>query len=117
MTDDLDHIWTAVQHELRQAVPADMYDVWLAPAAGGRARGRRPRRRGPAELRAWVAERFARVLQASVAAVLGPEVTVDVRSGASASRGLGRARSTQPAPADGAAQATPRGPTTASTRG
>ena len=37
----------------------------------------------PQELRAWVADRFARVLQASVAAVLGPEVTVDVRSGAS----------------------------------
>jgi chromosomal replication initiator protein len=36
----------------------------------------------PLELRTWVAERFARVLQASAAAVLGPEVTVDVRSGA-----------------------------------
>ena len=86
MTEDPDHIWSAIQDELRQAVPADMYDVWLAPL---RAVGREEDVlivEAPRELRAWVAERFARVLQASVAAVLGPEVTVDVRAGESTGR-------------------------------
>jgi chromosomal replication initiator protein len=36
----------------------------------------------PRELRAWVADRFARVLQVSAAAVLGPQITVDVRASA-----------------------------------
>jgi chromosomal replication initiator protein len=91
VTEDPDHIWSAIQDELRQAVPADMYDVWLAPL---RAVGREQDVlvvEAPRELRAWVAERFARVLQASVAAVLGPEVTVDVRSGASTGRAPGAA--------------------------
>jgi chromosomal replication initiator protein len=111
VTDDLDHIWTAVQHELRQAVPADMYDVWLAPVRPVALEPDVLVVEAPKELRAWVAERFARVLQTSVAAVLGPEVTVDVRSGASASRAPGRGSSAQPAPAHGgAARAKPRGP-------
>jgi chromosomal replication initiator protein len=87
VTDDHDHIWAAIQDELRQAVPADMYDVWLAPLRMVGVEDDVLVVEAPRELRAWVAERFARVLQASVAAVLGPEVTVDVRSGASTGRG------------------------------
>jgi len=86
VTDDPDHIWSAVQDELRQAVPADMYDIWLAPLRAVAVDGDVLVLEAPRELRAWVAERFARVLQASAAAVLGPEVTVDVRSGASTGR-------------------------------
>jgi chromosomal replication initiator protein len=96
VTEDPEHIWNAVQGELRQAVPTDMYDIWLAPLRAIALEGDTLVVEAPRELRAWVAERFARVLQASVAAVLGPEVTVDVRSGAStgraprASRGIAR---------------------------
>ena len=86
MTEDPEHIWSAVQDELRQAVPADTYDVWLAPLRALGLEGDVLVVEAPVELRTWVAERFARVLQASVAAVLGPEVTVDVRSGAAAKR-------------------------------
>ena len=89
VTEDPEHIWSAIQDELRQAVPADMYDVWLAPLKALGLEGDVLVVEAPRELRAWVAERFARVLQASVAAVLGPEVTVDVRSGAAAKRGPG----------------------------
>jgi chromosomal replication initiator protein len=87
VTDDPDHIWPAIQNELRQAVPIDMYDVWLAPLRAVALEADVLVVEAPRELRAWVAERFARVLQASVAAVLGPEFTVDVRSGASTGRG------------------------------
>ncbi len=80
MTDDPDHIWSAVQHELRQAVPADIYDIWLAPLRAVSVDGDVLVLEAPREVRAWVAERFARVLQVSAAAVLGPEVTVDVRA-------------------------------------
>ena len=74
MTEDPEHIWSAIQDELRQAVPADMYDVWLAPLRALGLEGDVLVVEAPLELRAWVAERFARVLQASAAAVLGPEV-------------------------------------------
>jgi chromosomal replication initiator protein len=89
VTEDPDHIWSAIQDELRQAVPADMYDVWLAPLRAVGLEDDVLVVEAPRELRAWVADRFARVLQASVAAVLGPQVTVDVRSGASTRRPRG----------------------------
>jgi chromosomal replication initiator protein len=97
VTEDPDHIWSAIQDELRQAVPADMYDVWLAPLRAIGVEDGVLVVEAPRELRTWVADRFARVLQASVAAVLGPEITVDVRSGAStgpAPRGPATARET-----------------------
>jgi len=80
VTDDPDHTWNAVQDELRQTVPADIYDIWLAPLRIVAVEGDVLVLEAPRELRAWVAERFARVLQVSAAAVLGPEVTVDVRA-------------------------------------
>jgi chromosomal replication initiator protein len=85
-TEDPEHIWNAVQHELRQAVPTDMYDIWLAPLRVLDLDGDRLLLEAPRELRAWVAERFAHVLQASAAAVLGPHITVDVRATASPTR-------------------------------
>jgi chromosomal replication initiator protein len=94
VTDDPDHIWSAVQDELRQAVPAGMYDIWLAPLRVVAIEGDVLVLEAPRELRAWIAERFARVLQASAAAVLGPRISVDVRSGASASERAPRPSST-----------------------
>src|SRR5690242_20572923 len=63
VTDDPDHIWNAVQDELRQTVPADIYDIWLAPLRIVAVEGDVLVLEAPRELRAWVAERFARVLQ------------------------------------------------------
>jgi chromosomal replication initiator protein len=99
VTEDPDHIWSAIQDELRQAVPADMYDVWLAPLRAVGLEGDILVVEAPRELRAWVAERFARVLQASTAAVLGPQVTVDVRCGASTGRAPGAGAAARDAPA------------------
>jgi chromosomal replication initiator protein len=85
-TEDPQHTWNAIQQELRQAVPADMYDIWLAPLRVVDLEGDLLLLEAPPELRAWVAERFARVLQASAAAVLGEQITVDVRAASDAAR-------------------------------
>jgi chromosomal replication initiator protein len=85
-TDDPDHIWNAIQQQLREAVPADMYDIWLAPLRVLDLEGDLLLLEAPRELRAWVAERFARVLQASAAAVLGEQITVDVRAASTSAR-------------------------------
>jgi chromosomal replication initiator protein len=98
VTEDPEHIWSAIQDDLRQAVPADMYDVWLAPLKAVSLEDDVLVVEAPRELRAWVAERFARVLQGSVAAVLGPEVIVDVRAGAATGKAAGARSATREAP-------------------
>jgi chromosomal replication initiator protein len=90
LTDDPDHTWRRIENELRERVRADIYDIWLAPLRLVEIDGDQVTLEGPRELRAWVAERFARVLQASAAAVLGPGAVVRIRGGdesAAASRG------------------------------
>jgi chromosomal replication initiator protein len=81
VTDDPEDIWTRIAAELRQAVPADMYDIWLAPLELVERDGDTVVVSAPAELRGWIADRFARVLQAAAAAVIGPQATVDVLAG------------------------------------
>jgi chromosomal replication initiator protein len=58
-----------------------MYEIWLAPLRLIEIAGDQVVLEAPRELRAWVAERFARVLQASAIAVLGPCAVVRVRPG------------------------------------
>jgi chromosomal replication initiator protein len=80
-TDDPDRIWNRIEGELRRAVPADMYEIWLAPLRPVALEGHTIVVEAPRELRTWVAERFARVLQQSAVAVLGPDAAVHVRPG------------------------------------
>jgi chromosomal replication initiator protein len=79
VTEDPDHTWRRIEGELRRRVPADMYEIWLTPLRLVHIDGVQVVVEAPRELRAWVAERFARVLQASAAAVLGPDSVVRVR--------------------------------------
>ena len=81
MTNDPDHTWRRIESELRERVAADMYEIWLAPLRLVEIAGDQVVVEAPRELRAWVAERFARVLQASAVAVLGPSAVVRVRGG------------------------------------
>jgi chromosomal replication initiator protein len=86
VTADAEPIWNAIQDQLREAVPADMYDIWLAPLRVVELGGELLVLEAPRELHGWVADRFGRVLQASAAAVLGPQATVDVRSASAGTR-------------------------------
>jgi chromosomal replication initiator protein len=58
-----------------------MYEIWLAPLRLVEIAGDQVVVEAPRELRAWVAERFARVLQTSAVAVLGASAVVRVRAG------------------------------------
>ena len=70
--------WAAIRTELRSAVPDSTFEIWLAPLTARALVDRTLVVAAPDEIRTWVAARFARVLQASAAAVLGPETAVDV---------------------------------------
>jgi chromosomal replication initiator protein len=101
VTADPDHIWSRIESELRQAVSPDIYEIWLAPLRLVSIEGTVVSIEAPRELRAWVADRFARVLQQSAVAVLGPGAAVHIRpgdEGPTASRRGGRDHAPAPAP-------------------
>jgi chromosomal replication initiator protein len=84
--------WSRISDELRAAVPPAMYDIWLAPLRIVELDGPEVVVEAPAELQAWIADRFQRVLQTSAAAVLGPEAAVHVRAGTPAAAAKRAAR-------------------------
>jgi chromosomal replication initiator protein len=70
--------WSRVERELRAAVPEAAFRIYLEPLrpldfTDGVLRVAAPRTKHQ-----WVLDRFGRVLQACVAAVLGPDVEIDV---------------------------------------
>src|SRR5258707_88701 len=78
---ELDHAWSQIQAELRRAVTDSTFHIWLEPLRPLALEGDTLVVAAPDEIRSWVADRFARVLQSCTAAVLGPEVTVLVSDG------------------------------------
>jgi chromosomal replication initiator protein len=78
VTPDLASIWQHIADGLRSAVPESTFEIWLAPLRPVSLEDRTLTLSAPPELRAWIAERFGRVLQACAAAHLGPDVDVDV---------------------------------------
>ncbi|MGZ6694034.1 MAG: chromosomal replication initiator protein DnaA [Solirubrobacteraceae bacterium] len=80
MTHDAEPIWTAMQQVLRAVVAPDVFDLWLAPLQPVGMSGHTLLLEAPAPVRAWVAERFARVLQRAAREVLGDGADVDVRA-------------------------------------
>jgi chromosomal replication initiator protein len=78
LTPQLVRDWAAIRSELRSAVPDSTFEIWLAPLTVRALVDRTLVVAAPDEIRSWVAGRFARVLQASAAAVLGPGTDVDV---------------------------------------
>ena len=79
MTPDAAPIWTRLQAELRHRVPESTYDVWLAPLRPGPTEGDRLVVFAPAEVRGWVAQRFAGVLEEAARTVLGANAQVELR--------------------------------------
>ena len=78
VTQDLAHIWNAVQHALRGSVDATAFDVWLAPLQAVAIEGNTVVVAAPPEIRDWVAERFERPLTNAAVAVLGAGARVEV---------------------------------------
>jgi chromosomal replication initiator protein len=76
--DDLDRIWPAVQAHLRSAVPEAVHQIWFESLRPRELVGATLVVEAPDDHVRWLADRFARVLQTCVAAVLGPEACVDV---------------------------------------
>jgi chromosomal replication initiator protein len=78
VTEDPAEIWARIQDELRRAVPASTYDIWLAPLRA-EVRGHEVTVEAPPKIHRWVAERFGRALEAGATAVLGPGARVVLR--------------------------------------
>jgi chromosomal replication initiator protein len=75
---DPDATWTEIQDQLRDAVTDSTYHLWLEPLTFQGIDGDVLLVGAPDEIRSWVSERFARVLQACAAAILGPETIVTI---------------------------------------
>jgi chromosomal replication initiator protein len=102
VTTDPAHIWSRLQAELRRRVPDSTYDIWLEPLRWGGIDGDRAILLAPAEVRAWVQERFSGVLDAAARDAFGDQpLRVEVRGeGESRSTGGGaHAGTTAPSPA------------------
>ncbi len=106
MHTELEHTWSQIQAELRRAVTDSTYHLWLEPLRAEGRDGDALLVSAPEEIRSWVADRFARVLQSCTATVLGPQTTVSVvpvGAGASATTHTPRTAlggESAPAPAD-----------------
>ena len=74
----LEHTWSQIQAELRRAVTDSTYHLWLAPLRARGIEGDVLLVGAPEEIRTWVADRFARVLQTCAARVLGEATTVTI---------------------------------------
>jgi chromosomal replication initiator protein len=99
VTPDPAPIWTRLQAELRRRVPDATFDTWLAPLAwGGVEDGDRVVLLAGADVRDWVAQRYAAILQDAARTVVGDAAMVDIRDAAAA----GRPSAATPAPARGA---------------
>jgi chromosomal replication initiator protein len=68
---ELEHIWTRVQAELARAVDEPTFRLWLDPLRALELEGEHLLIEAPPHACRWVQDRFGRVIQAAVKAVLG----------------------------------------------
>jgi chromosomal replication initiator protein len=96
---ELEHIWSRIAGGLADAVDEPVFRIWLEPLRPAELDGTRLTLTAPAQTCGWIRERFGRALQTAVAAVLGPEATVDLvaseRRPGVLSRAAGRQREPQ----------------------
>jgi chromosomal replication initiator protein len=81
VTPDLAPIWTRLQAEVRRRVPESAYDIWLAPLRWGGIDGDRVVLLAPSEVRAWVQQRYAPILDEAARTILddGSVARVELR--------------------------------------
>jgi chromosomal replication initiator protein len=87
VSDELDHIWSQVQQKLVEAVDEPVHRIWLEPLRATHLAGGNLTVQCPGHACGWVRERFGRLIQTSVAALLGPSVTVDIVAAPGAEHG------------------------------
>jgi chromosomal replication initiator protein len=75
---ELEQIWSQVRAELSATIDEPIYRIWLEPLRAIDLTGESLTVEAPPQTCRWIRERFGRVLQTSVAAVLGPDLTVGV---------------------------------------
>ena len=75
---ELDAAWREIRVQLRQAAGDSAYDLWLAPLKIASWDGTALQLSAPTTTAAWVSERFARVVTATIRSVLGPDIRVGV---------------------------------------
>ena len=78
--------WNAIRSELRAAVAEPIWHLWLANLRPRELVGGTLVVEAPDKVRAYVVERFGRLLQACAAAVLGPDVQVEIVAPGASSR-------------------------------
>jgi chromosomal replication initiator protein len=74
---ELSSSWRLIRAELKRAVPESTWHQWLEPLTARHENGVLLIE-APDETRRWVADRFGRLLRACSAAVLGPDVRVEL---------------------------------------
>jgi chromosomal replication initiator protein len=87
---ELEHIWSLVQAELAVTVDEPTYHIWLEPLRGVDLSEGRLVVEAPAHACRWINDRFGKVIQASVARVIGPETVVELVSAPRAPKGAQR---------------------------
>ena len=70
--------WAIIRAGLRETVPDSTFEIWLAPLQPRALIGDTLVLAAPDQIRSWVADRYAPVLRACAAAVLGPQTTVEL---------------------------------------
>jgi chromosomal replication initiator protein len=103
VSDELEHIWSRVQRELALSVDELTYRIWLAPLHLHAVSGQRLSIVAPPHARAWVRDRFGRLLDACASHVVGDGATVELLSSEQPSGEAEQRHSTQTA-SGGAAQ-------------
>src|SRR4051794_10359310 len=94
MAEDLAQAWSRIDAQLRRAVPAGRPQRILETIEPRELDGATLVIAAPDAHRAYIADRFGRVLQACAAAVLGPDVTVEVVAASHTTAGVGPQRPT-----------------------
>jgi chromosomal replication initiator protein len=92
----LSEAWPEIQGHLRRAVPEATYRIWLSGLEARELDGGALLVAAPDSSRAWIADRFGRLLQACVGAVLGPDVEVTVVGSEARGRRAAGARPADP---------------------
>jgi len=80
VSDELEHIWSRVQAELAVTVDESTYRIWLDALRARELSGGRLLVEAPPEACGWIRDRFGRTLQSCAAAVIGPDVVLELIS-------------------------------------